>query len=124
MFRLLRSQVCACSNKQTVDFDFISPSCTLHQCIMPNEILLFTYRFPQTSQQNQKTISTKSRQGTYFKVQIRIKFLTRHSGEKKVIFQIFCSPKAKSSRNWRPGERYLNPCMLPTHVATLVVHSH
>ena len=37
---------------------------------------------------------------TFFKVQIRIKLLARHSGEKKVIFQIFCSPEAKSSRHW------------------------
>ena len=46
----------------------------------------------------------------FFKVQIRIKFLARHSGEKKVIFQIFCSPEAKFSQHWRLGECYLNPC--------------
>ena len=45
----------------------------------------------------------------FFKLQIRIKFLARHSGEKKVIFQSFCSPEAKSSRHWRLGKRYLNP---------------
>ena len=47
----------------------------------------------------------------FFKVHIRIKFLARYSGERKVIFQIFCSPEAKSSRHWRSGERYLNPCL-------------
>ena len=62
---------------------------TPHQCFMPNELLLFTYHFPQTSQQNQKTTSTKSRQETFYKVQIKIKFLAHHSGEKKVIFLNF-----------------------------------
>ena len=46
----------------------------------------------------------------FFKVQGRIKFLARHSGEKKNFFQILCLPEAKSSRFWRSGERYLNPC--------------
>ena len=62
---LRRPQVCACSNKQTLDFVFISPSRTPRQHFMPNELLLFTYRLPQTSQQNQKTPSTKSRQDTF-----------------------------------------------------------
>ena len=51
---------------------------------------------------------------TLFKVQIRIKFLARHSSKKTVIFKIFCTPEAKSSCHWRSGERYLNPCCLHT----------
>ena len=57
-------------NKQTLDFVFISLSCTPPQHFMPNELLLFTYHFPQTSQQNQKTTSTKSRQGTFLKYRL------------------------------------------------------
>ena len=37
---------------------------------MPNELLLFTYHFPQISQQNQKTTSTKSRQDTFLKYRL------------------------------------------------------
>ena len=44
-----------------------------------------------------------------FKVQIRIKFVACLLGEIEVIFQIFCSPKAKSSRHWRSVKGYLNP---------------
>ena len=90
--RLRRPQECVCSKKQTLDFVFIPPSCTPRQRFMPNELLLFTYRFPQTSQQNQRKLQPKADKAL-FKVQIRIKFLARHSGEKRVIFQIFCFPK-------------------------------
>ena len=37
---------------------------------MPNELLLFTYHFPQISQQNQKTTSTKRRQDTFLKYRL------------------------------------------------------
>ena len=66
--RLRQPQVCACSNKQTLDFVFIPPSCTPRQRFMLNELLLFTYCFPQTSQQNQKTTSSKSRQDTFWSI--------------------------------------------------------
>ena len=47
----------------------------------------------------------------FFKVQIRVKFLARHSGDKKVVFQIFCLPEAKSSRHC-----YVNPCYFLGHL--------
>ena len=103
-------QVCACSNKQTLDFVFILASRMPLQRFMSNE-LLFTYRFPQTSQQNQKTTSTKSRQDTFLKYRLGSNSSLAIRAKEKVIFQIFCSPEAKSSRNWRLSKRYLNPCM-------------
>ena len=46
----------------------------------------------------------------FLKYRLRSNSLLVIRAKKKKKFQIFCSSEAKSSRHWRSGERYLNPC--------------
>ena len=82
---------------------------SLQKCFSFSVCISFSSDITAKSEDNfNQNVSKQTRH--FFKVQIKIKFLGRHSGEKQVIFQIFCSSEAKSSRHWRSGERNLNPC--------------